>query len=45
MKHQNFIDRDKLYGMLDNNAPNESSLLVNNAIPKQILPLIGFKVF
>ena len=26
MKHQNFIDRDKLYGMLDNNAPSESQL-------------------
>ena len=26
MKHQNFIDRDKLYGMLENNAPTESQL-------------------
>ena len=26
MKHQNFIDRDKLYGMLQNNAPTESQL-------------------
>ena len=26
MRHQNFIDRDKLYGMLDNNAPTESQL-------------------
>ncbi len=26
MRHQNFIDRDKLYGLLENNAPNESQL-------------------
>lgn len=26
MKHQNFIDRDKLYGMLDNNVPTENEL-------------------
>ena len=26
MRNQNFIDRDKLYGMLDNNAPTESQL-------------------
>ena len=26
MRHQNFIDRDKLYGLLDNNAPTESEL-------------------
>ncbi len=26
MKHQNFIDRDKLYGLLDNNQPSESEL-------------------
>lgn len=26
MKFQNFIDRDKLYGLLDNNAPTESQL-------------------
>ena len=26
MKHQNFIDRDKLYGMLQNNAPTEDQL-------------------
>ena len=26
MRNQNFIDRDKLYGMLDNNAPSESQL-------------------
>ncbi len=26
MKHQNFIDRDKLYGLLDNNVPTESEL-------------------
>ena len=27
MKHQNFIDRDKLYGMLDNNAPTEGQII------------------
>ena len=26
MRHQNFIDRDKLYGLLDNNVPTESEL-------------------
>lgn len=26
MRHQNFIDRDKLYGLLDNNTPTESQL-------------------
>ncbi|MBP9991223.1 MAG: [FeFe] hydrogenase H-cluster radical SAM maturase HydG [Bacteroidales bacterium] len=26
MKHQNFIDRDKLYGLLNNNVPTESEL-------------------
>lgn len=26
MRHQNFIDRDKLYGLLDNNAPSEAQL-------------------
>ena len=26
MRNQNFIDRDKLYGMLENNAPSESQL-------------------
>ena len=26
MKHQNFIDRDKLYGMIDQPAPSESEL-------------------
>ena len=26
MKHQNFIDRDKLYGLLDNDAPSEARL-------------------
>ena len=26
MRNQNFIDRDKLYGLLDNNAPSESEL-------------------
>ena len=26
MKHQNFIDRDKLYGMIDQPAPTESEL-------------------
>ena len=26
MRNQNFIDRDKLYGLLDNNAPTESQL-------------------
>lgn len=26
MRHQNFIDRDKLYGMLDNNVPTQSQL-------------------
>lgn len=26
MRHQNFIDRDKLYSLLDNNAPTESEL-------------------
>ncbi|MBQ0016316.1 MAG: [FeFe] hydrogenase H-cluster radical SAM maturase HydG [Bacteroidales bacterium] len=26
MRHQNFIDRDKLYGLLDNNAPTEEQL-------------------
>ncbi|MBQ4377475.1 MAG: [Bacteroidales bacterium] len=26
MRHQNFIDRDKLYGLLDNNAPTEGQL-------------------
>ena len=26
MRHQNFIDRDKLYGMLENNTPTESQL-------------------
>ena len=26
MKHQNFIDRDKLYGLLENNVPTESEL-------------------
>ena len=26
MKHQNFIDRDKLYGMLENNAPTADQL-------------------
>lgn len=26
MRHQNFIDRDKLYGLLDNNAPTEQQL-------------------
>lgn len=26
MRHQNFIDRDKLYGLLNNNVPTESEL-------------------
>lgn len=26
MRHQNFIDRDKLYGLLENNVPTESEL-------------------
>ena len=26
MRNQNFIDRDKLYGLLENNAPNEAQL-------------------
>ena len=26
MRHQNFIDRDKLYSLLDNNVPTESEL-------------------
>ena len=26
MRHQNFIDRDKLYGMIDQPAPTESEL-------------------
>lgn len=26
MRHQNFIDRDKLYGLLENNIPTESQL-------------------
>ena len=26
MKHQNFIDRDKLYGMIDQPAPTDSEI-------------------
>ena len=32
MRHQNFIDRDKLYGMIDQPAPTESEL--NNILNK-----------
>lgn len=32
MRHHNFIDRDKLYGLLDNNAPSES--LLNDILNK-----------
>ena len=32
MKNQNFIDRDKLYGLLENNAPTEEQL--NNILNK-----------
>ena len=41
MKHQNFIDRDKLYSMLDNNEPTEEKL---NEILNRARKLKGLKL-
>jgi 2-iminoacetate synthase len=41
MRHQNFIDRDKLYGLLKNNAPTESQL---NDILNKALKLKGLSL-
>lgn len=41
MRHHNFIDRDKLYGLLDNNAPTESQL---NDILNKALKLKGLSL-